>query len=468
MRDTIEGDNAPAHLPHSVEAEQALLGAILLSGDALDRVAGFLESQHFYDPLHARIYEAVRATTAAGRLADIRTLAPQFSAEMPLTDTLTVPQYLGRLAANATTIVNAREYGRAIYDLAKRRELYALGQQMMAAALDASEATPDALIERTEAALYRIAEKGSGERSTVTLAEAGSAVIEMANAAYQRGGGLAGLSTGFSALDDLLGGMEPGTFIVLGGRPSMGKSALAFAIGYNVAAAGVPVGVYSLEMTNQQVAMRFVGRDAGVDVADIRKGTFAAADMAKLIKANQRFNSIPMYIEDTGGLSLARLVTRARRLKRQKNIGLLIVDHMHLMAEVKGADRFASLTAISAGLKALAKELGLPIIVLSQLNRNLESRDDKRPQLSDLRESGSIEQDADVVLFVHREEYYLERQQPGPDDARYAEWSARYRASRGRAEVIQAKHRNGIVGRAELSFDAKTVSFSDLDIGGRP
>ena len=472
-------------VPHNLEAEQALLGAILINNEAHDRVSSFLEPGHFYDPLHQQIYETAATLIGAGKQATPITLKTFFANTEATQDGLTVPQYLGRLAANATTIINARDYGRTIYDLATRRQLIIVGEEMVNVAYDSPvDFPPKQQIEEAEMKLFALAETGKYGQGFATFSSALATAIEMANSAYQRDGGLSGIATALRALDSKLGGLQASDLLILAGRPSMGKTALATNLAFNIARArarslqqrpelapddishdGAVVGFFSLEMSAEQLATRIISEQAGIPSEKIRRGLINEVEFKRLVDTSREMANLPLFIDQTGGISIAQLAARARRLKRQHGLGLIVVDYLQLLS---GSSRRASegrvqeVSEITTGLKALAKELNAPILALSQLSRAVENREDKRPQLADLRESGSIEQDADVVMFVFREEYYVERTKPAEGTAEFNDWMAKMQAVSGRAEVIIGKQRHGPVGTVNLQFDANVTRFSDL------
>src|SRR5215211_5651358 len=407
--------------PHNIEAEQALLGAILVNNEAFYRVSDFLEAAHFFEPIHQRIYELAASLIRAGKVANPVTLKTFLPADVDIAG-LTVSQYLARLAAEATTVINAEDYGRTIYDLAIRRDLIGIGEDMVNVAYDAPvESSPRDQIEEAERRLYELAETGRYDGGFQRFSDALTTAIDVAAAAYKRDGKLSGIATGLADLDRQMGGLQPSDLVILAGRPGMGKTALATNIAFNIAQAyegekqpdgtiktvnGGIVGFFSLEMSAEQLATRIIAEQSGVPSYKIRRGDMREDDFYKITEAARAMQSIPFYIDQTGGISIAQLAARARRLKRQRGLDMLVVDYLQLLsgASKKGENRVQELTEITTGLKALAKELAVPILGLSQLSRQVESRDDKRPLLFDVRESGSIEQDADVVLFVLREE----------------------------------------------------------------
>ena len=464
--------------PHNLEAEQALLGAILINNDAFDRVSDFLRSEHFVEEIHRRIYEIAGSLIRAGKLATPITLKT-FLGEHDLGG-ITVPQYLARLASEATTIINAYDYGRSVYDLAMRRELIAIGEDMVNVAYDSPvDSNPREQIEEAERRLYQAAETGRYDGGFQRFSDALKTAVDMAARAYEREGSLSGVATGLLDLDRYMGGLQRSDLVILAGRPGMGKTALATNIAFNIAKAYQPrtlpdgaieaanggiVGFFSLEMSAEQLATRIIAEQSGVASYKIRRGDITEPDFHRVADAVREMQSIPFYIDQTGGVSIAQLSARARRLKRQKGLDMLVVDYLQLLTASKNRSdsRVQELTEITTGLKALAKELNIPILACSQLSRQVEQRDDKRPQLSDLRESGSIEQDADVVLFVFREEYYLKNKEPRPGTEEHINWMAQMESAHGRAEVIIGKQRHGPTGAVELQFDAEVTRFSAL------
>ncbi|PTM43214.1 replicative DNA helicase [Bosea sp. 124] len=463
--------------PHNIEAEQALLGAILVNNDAFYRVSDFLLPDHFFEPIHQRVFELTSSLIRAGKIATPITLKT-FVGEMDLGG-ITASQYLARLAAEATTVINAGDYGRTVYDLAVRRLLIGVGEDLVNVAYDAPvEMAPREQIEEAERKLYELAEKGRYEGGFQKFDGALYTAIEMAANAYQRAGGLSGLSTGLRDLDHRMGGLQHSDLIVLAGRPAMGKTSLATNIAFNIAKAwrgerqtdgtiktvdGGIVAFFSLEMSADQLATRIVAEQSGISSYKIRQGRITEADFAKLTDVAAQIEKLPLYIDQTGGISIAQLVARARRLKRQKGLDVLFIDYLQLLSgsSKNNQNRVQELTEITTSLKALAKELAVPIVALSQLSRQVESRDDKRPQLSDLRESGSIEQDADVVMFVYRDEYYLKGKEPRPNTPEHATWLNEMELAHGVAELIIGKQRHGPTGAIALQFDAEVTRFSD-------
>ncbi len=476
----IAAANEPVRIaPHNAEAERQLLGAILINNETYYRVSDFLEPVHFFVEPHREIYEKTGQLIRAGKIASPITLKTFFPPEHRIAD-LTAAQYLLRLAADAASIINAEDYGRAIYDLAIRRNLIRIGEDMVNIAYDAPiDMPPLQQIDDAERRLFELAERGRSEAGFISFGDALVQTIEMAHAAYQREGRLSGISTGLRDLDDLMGGLQPSDLIVLAGRPAMGKTSLATNIAYNIAEAyqaeeqpdgtlktvnGGVVGFFSLEMSAEQLATRIISEQTEISSSKIRRGDINELEFEKLVAASQTMQAVPLHVDQTGGISIGQLVARARRLKRQRGLDVLIVDYIQLLtgSTKTSGNRVQEITEITTGLKALAKELNVPIIALSQLSRQVESRDDKRPILSDLRESGSIEQDADVVMFVFREEYYLSKTMPDQDSPEFIAWQDKLERVKGKAEVIIAKQRHGPTGTVNLHFQGEFTRFSNL------
>ena len=466
--------------PHNIEAEQALLGAILINNDAFYRVSDFLESRHFFLRLHQEIFETCGSLIRMGKVANPVTLKTFVSESETDLGGMTVPQYLARLAAEATTIINAHDYGRTVYDLSIRRNLIEVGTDMVNVAFDAPvDFAPRAQIEDAERRLYELAESGRYDGGFQKFSQALTVAVDMAARAFQRDGKLSGIATGLRDLDVKMGGLQPSDLVIVAGRPGMGKTALGTNIAYNVAKAhraelqadgtmksvnGGVVGFFSCEMSAEQLATRILSEQTSIASSTIRRGGITEADFEKIRDYSIELQSLPLYVDETGGLSISQLTARARRLKRQKGLDLLVIDYIQLLqgSNKRTDNRVQEVTEITTALKALAKELNIPIIALSQLSRQVENRDDKRPQLSDLRESGSIEQDADVVMFVFREEYYLANKEPRPGTPEYEKWQLDMSLVHGKAEIIIGKQRHGPTGTVELHFEGQFTRFSDL------
>ncbi|MRU14178.1 replicative DNA helicase [Roseovarius sp. A21] len=467
----------PETMPHSIEAEQQLLGALLTNNDVYDRVASIIKPHHFYDPVHERIYETAVARIAKGNLASPVTLKAFLEDDEGLKE-LGGPAYLARLAGAAISAFAVRDYAQMIHDMAVRRELIALGQEIAGKAIRADvDSEPKDQIVEAEQKLYKLSEQGQSESGFQSFLRAVTDAVNVANAAYQRDGGLAGVSTGLMDMDKKLGGLHKSDLLILAGRPSMGKTSLATNIAFNVAKAyrkgtlpdgtegavdGGVVGFYSLEMSAEQLAGRVLAEASEISSHKIRQGDMDESEFRRFVEAAKDLESCPLFIDDTPALPIAQLAARARRLKRTHGLDLLIVDYLQLIRGTSD-NRVQEIAEISMGLKAIAKELNIPVIALSQLSRQVESRDDKRPQLSDLRESGSIEQDADVVMFVFREEYYVEREKPSDEKLEeMAAWQERMSRLHGKAEVIIGKQRHGPIGTVELAFESQFTRFGNL------
>lgn len=466
-------------MPHSIEAEQQLLGAILTDNDVYDRIAAIVAPRHFYDPVHARIFEIAAARIAKNTLASPVTIRAFMEDDAGLQE-LGGPAYLQRLAASAVSTFAVRDYALMVYEMAVRRDLIGLGRDIADRATHlAVESNPKDQIVEAEQALYRLAEQGQTDSGFQSFLTAVTDAVNVANAAYQRDGGLAGVSTGLIDMDRKLGGLHRSDLLILAGRPSMGKTSLATNIAFNIAKAfrrgetpdgstgtidGGVVGFFSLEMSAEQLAARILSEAAQVPSEQIRRGDMSEAEFRNFVEAAKALEACPLFIDDTPALPISQLAARARRLKRTHGLDVLIVDYLQLVRPASAKDsRVNEVSEITQGLKAIAKELDIPVIALSQLSRQVEAREDKRPQLSDLRESGSIEQDADVVMFVFREEYYKEREKPGEHELeKMAAWQDEMARLHGKAEVIIGKQRHGPIGTVELSFEGRFTRFGNL------
>ncbi len=466
-------------IPVSLDSEQAILGAVLFDNEIFFRAAAFLKGEHFHDPVHQLIFEACGELINSGRLASPVALDTYLASSSGYIEA-GGKKYLEQLAANVPSTTGAVDYAKIVFDLSVCRGLMSIGSEMVDRAKTSSlEDHPSRQLEDAEQLLYKLAETGKYGGGFKTFRSAITEAIELANAAVKRDGGLAGVATELRDLDRMLGGMHPSDLLILAGRPSMGKTALATNIAVNAAqkfraekqpdgsmktVEGAVVGLFSLEMASEQIATRIISEFARVPSERIRRGDVDQEEFDRIYHAARELEKLPLYIDDTGGISIAQLAARARRLKRQHGLGLLVVDYLQLLTGSgrRNDGRVQEITEISQGLKALAKELNVPILALSQLSRQVESRDDKRPQLSDLRESGSIEQDADVVLFVYREKYYLSRSEPREGTEDHAKWMARLDDVGDTAEVIIGKQRHGPIGKVDLHFEAKFTKFSNL------
>ncbi len=469
-------------LPHNLEAEQALLGALMFDNAVFERLSDRLRGSHFYEPFHQRLYDAIEDHIRQGLLAEPTILMERFKQD-PAFAEFGGLRYLADLMDRAPPGANAPDYARVVYDLALRRDLIRIGGDIIKEAPD-PETPAIEQIEQAELTLYSLAETGAPSSGFVSFSTALAGAVQMAGEAYQRDGKLAGLATHLDDLDQKLGGLYPSDLLILAGRPSMGKTALATNIAFNVArnyrweptpdgrktASGGVVAFFSLEMSAEQLAMRILADASGVSSDRLRKGEIDASDFGKVRDAAIEIGESPLYIDATGGLAISKLAARARRLKRaEQGLDLIIVDYLQLITVGEGngqKNRVQEVSEITGGLKALAKELNVPIIALSQLSRQVENREDKRPQLSDLRESGSIEQDADCVMFVYRESYYKERLEPKEGTEEHMKWQEEMDELKGMAEVVIGKQRHGPIGIVKLSFDSDTTKFGNLARSG--
>jgi len=477
-----DSGGAPERVPPTnVEAEQALLAAILGNNKAYEKVADFLQAKHFADPAHGRIFAACGTLIDRGQVANAVTLKNVFERDGDLED-VGGHQYLADLQAAHYAVINVEHYARTIHDLHLRRELIDLGETIVNDAYEVSlESDAHTQIESAEHKLFTLSETGQSEGDFKSFNTALVAAIEQAEAAHRREGQMAGVATGLVDLDEMLGGLHHSDLIVLAGRPGMGKTALATNMGFNAATkfletqggSGAAVGFFSLEMSAEQLATRILSEQSNVPSENIRRGKLSAEDFEEVVRASNELSKLPFFIDDTPAISVGQVRTRARRLKRRQNLGLLIVDYIQLMRPTAGTSpesRVQEISDITRGLKIIAKELNIPVLALSQLSRAVEQREDKRPQLADLRESGTIEQDADVVTFVFREQYYLEKAEPTQraDESedkfhdRHAKWQERMERVYNTAEAIIAKQRHGPTGKVRLSFEGATTKFGNL------
>ena len=467
--------------PHNDEVEQALLGALLVNNKSLEKVSEYLRPEHFYNAVHGKIYDAICKFIERGQDASPITLKSYFEKEQDLSH-VGGGQYLADLAAHVVSVVNVEDYGRTVYELHLLRALIALGEDVVNEAYDPNvDSGASQQIEQAEKRLYDLATAGDYRGGFVSFGNTLVRAISQAEAAYQREGLITGVTTGLVDIDKKLGGLQKSDLLILAGRPSMGKSALAANIAFNAARTymnsggkeGAVAGFFSLEMSSEQLATRVLADLTGIPSDKIRRGELKDTDFAKFVEATNEMSRVPLFFDDTPALTIGAIRTRARRLQRQHNLGLLVIDYLQLVqGSGRGSEqnRVLEVSEITRGLKALAKDLNIPIIALSQLSRAVENRENKRPQLSDLRESGSIEQDADVVMFVYREEYYLEREQPAqkPEETgdkfaqRHDDWLKRMEQSHNIAECIIAKQRHGPIGTVKLMFEGEFTRFSDL------
>ncbi len=476
VADTSNDDITFRQPPHSMEAEQSLLGAILVNNDAMHHLNTSLTGEHFYAPVHQRIFAAIQSFFDKGLIANPITLKHHFDQDDALKEQ-GGGQYLAKLAAAATGVINVHDYSQIVYDHAQKRALIAIGEDVVNIAFKSDLDLPATeQIEHAEQKLFNLASEGSSEKSFRHLRSSMVEAINRIDHAYRNSDKVIGVPTKLTDLDKILGGLHKSDLIILAGRPSMGKTALATSIAHYASEAfhemelqnpgekPKSVGFFSLEMSAEQLASRILAGATGLGSSKLRKGELTQDEFGILVKESNKLSQLPFHIDDTPALSISALRARARRLKRVHNLGLLVIDYLQLVrgSSSKQDNRVQEVSEITQGLKAIAKELDIPVIALSQLSRAVEQREDKRPQLSDLRESGSIEQDADIVMFVFREEYYVMRQMPREDSPKFPEWQAEMEKIHGVAEVIIAKHRNGPVGNVALSFQSDITRFADL------
>ena len=455
-------------LPNNIEAEQAVIGSILVSNEIFDEINLILSSNNFYDPIHQKIFSAIENLIFRGMLANPITLKSYFEDEK---DDLNVPDYLVKVTKFSTSIRQAVEYSKIIYDMFVRRELIKISENTIdTAKLNDLSTTGQDIIEDSEKLLYELAEKGSSHSSLISFDKALRQTIDMASAAYKNEEGIVGVPTGLRDLDDRLGGLHKSDLIIIAGRPGMGKTALATNIAFNAAQKlqdsgkeKASVAFFSLEMSSEQLSTRILAEQSKIKSNDIRRGRISDEQFDRFLETSKNISELPLYIDETPALTIAAMSNRARRIKRLYGLDLIIVDYIQLMrGSLNYKDgRVQEVSEITQGLKAIAKELSIPVVALSQLSRQVEQRDNKKPQLSDLRESGSIEQDADVVMFVYRESYYLENKEPKPATVEHAEWQAKMNEVSNLAELIIGKQRHGPTGNVFLEFEAMFTKFKD-------
>ena len=455
-------------LPNNIEAEQAVIGSILVSNEIFDEINLILTSNNFYDPMHQKIFSAIENLIFRGMLANPITLKNYFEDEK---DDLNVPDYLVKVTKFSTSIRQATEYSKIIYDMFVRRELIKISEQTIdTAKLNDLRTSGQSIIENSEKLLYELAEKGSSYSSLMSFDKALRQTIDMASAAYKNEQGIVGVPTGLRDLDDRLGGLHKSDLIIIAGRPGMGKTALATNIAFNAAQKlqesgkeKASIAFFSLEMSSEQLSTRILAEQSKIKSNDIRRGRISDEQFDRFLETSKNISELPLYIDETPALTIAAMSNRARRIKRLYGLDLIIVDYIQLMrGNLNYKDgRVQEVSEITQGLKAIAKELSIPVVALSQLSRQVEQRDNKKPQLSDLRESGSIEQDADVVMFVYRESYYLENKEPKPATVEHAEWQAKMNEVSNLAELIIGKQRHGPTGNIFLEFEAMFTKFKD-------
>ncbi len=459
--------NEANELPNNIEAEQSVIGSILVSNEIFDEINMIITSKNFYDPMHQKIFSAIEKLIYSGMLANPITLKNYFEKEK---DEINVPDYLIKITKFSTAKRQTTEYSKLIYDLFVKRELIKISENIIdTAKLNDLDHDGQSIIENFEKSLFDLAEKGSFSSSLVKFDEAMRMTIEMASNAYKNDEGIVGVPTGLTDLDDRLGGLHKSDLLIIAGRPSMGKTALATNIAFNAAkkiqedGRKSTIAFFSLEMSSEQLSTRILAEQSRIKSNDIRRGRISEEQFDKFIETSKNISELPLYIDETPAISIAALSNRARRIKRLYGLDMVVVDYIQLMRASNFREgRVQEISEITQGLKALAKELSVPVLALSQLSRAVESRDIKKPQLSDLRESGSIEQDADVVMFVYREAYYLEKLEPRPATVEHADWQSKMNEISNLAEILIGKQRHGPTGNIMLEFEAMFTKFKDI------
>ena len=465
----ISNSNLNKKQPSNLEAEQALLGSILVNNDIIDEISNIINPTSFYDPAHTKIYEVIETLNNKGMIANPITLKNFFEKDNMLNE-VGGTEYLVKLTRFSGSTKQASDYAKVIHEMYLRRELVLISDNLSSETLNSKEQSAEKIIEGTEKSLFDLAERGSFSQSFLKFNQALDQTIEMATLAMKNDKGIVGVPTGLKDLDEKLGGLHKSDLIILAGRPSMGKTALATNIAYHAAQNIMKsekkssVAFFSLEMSSEQLSTRILSEQARIRSDDIRRGKVTEEEISRYIETSRNIYNLPLFIDETPAITIATLSNRARRIKRLFGVSLIVVDYIQLMRanSNKNEGRVQEISEITQGLKALAKELGVPILALSQLSRAVEQRDDKQPQLADLRESGSIEQDADVVMFVYREEYYLERKQPKLGSIEHAEWQSKMNDVNGLADIILGKQRHGPTGTVKVEFEGIYTKFKDL------
>ncbi len=464
-------NNVNKKQPSNLEAEQALLGSILVNNDIIDEIANIVNSTTFYDPAHTKIYEVIETLNNKGMIANPITLKNFFEKDNMLNE-VGGTEYLVKLTRFSSSTKQAIDYAKVIHEMHLRRELVLISDNLSNETLNSKEVSAEKIIETTEKSLFDLAERGSFSQSFLKFNQALDQTIEMATMAMKSDRGIVGVPTGLSDLDSKLGGLHKSDLVILAGRPSMGKTALATNIAYHAAQTILSrqekssVAFFSLEMSSEQLSTRILSEQARIKSDNIRKGQVTEEEINRYIETSRNIYNLPLFIDETPAITIATLSNRARRIKRLFGLNLIVVDYIQLMragSNSRNDGRVQEISEITQGLKALAKELSVPVLALSQLSRAVEQRDDKQPQLADLRESGSIEQDADVVMFVYREAYYLERKQPKLGSIEHAEWQSKMNDVNGLADIILGKQRHGPTGIVKVEFEGIYTKFKDLN-----
>jgi len=467
-------NNKEAKLPSNIEAEQALLGSVLVNNDIIDEVSNIITVKDFYDPLHSKIYSLIENLHNKGMIANPITLKNSFEKDESLSE-IGGTEYLVKLTRFSSSVKQSIDYAKIIHEKFVRRELVQISEKLSDDSVDEStEKTGEKIIQDTEKLLFDLAERGTFSQSFLKFNQALDQTIEMATNAMKNDQGIVGVPTGLDDLDERLGGLHKSDLVIIAGRPSMGKTALATNIAYYAAKKILDSGkkssiaFFSLEMSSEQLSTRILSEQSRIKSNDIRRGKVSEEEFNRLIESSRNIHELPLYIDETPAITISTLSNRARRIKRLFGLDLIVVDYIQLMTT--GSKRFdgrvQEISEITQGLKALAKELGVPVLALSQLSRAVEQRDDKKPQLADLRESGSIEQDADVVMFVFREEYYLERKEPKLGTIEHGEWQAKMNEILGTADIIIGKQRHGPTGNVKVEFEGIYTKFKNASKTG--
>ncbi len=462
--------SAEKKLPSNIEAEQSLIGSILVNNDIIDEISNITESKEFFDPVHKRIYEIIEQLNSKGMIANPITLKNFFDSQKNL-DEVGGVEYLIKLTRFSSSVKQAIDYAKIIHETFVKRQLILISDEISSSSIDENiEKNSDSIIEDAEKSLFDLAERGKFSQSFIKFNVALDQTIEMATLAMKNERGIVGVPTGLTDLDEKLGGLHKSDLVIIAGRPSMGKTALATNIAYNAAkniqenSEKSSVAFFSLEMSSEQLSTRILSEQTRIKSNDIRRGKVTEEELNRYIETSRNIYELPLYIDETPAITISTLSNRARRIKRLFGLNLIVVDYIQLMrtSSKKNDGRVQEISEITQGLKAIAKELSVPVLALSQLSRAVEQRDDKLPQLSDLRESGSIEQDADVVMFVYREEYYLEKKQPKLGSIEHAEWQSKMSEINGLADIIIGKQRHGPTGNVNVEFEGMYTKFKDL------
>ena len=466
-------ENSEKQLPCNIEAEQAVIASILVSNDIYDEISSILDPQKFFDPIHVKLYETIETLISKGLLANPITLKNHFENNEGLKE-LGGQEYLIKITKFSTSVKQAIDYANIVQEMHVRRELIKISQSVLDEVSTNSDVgtSGETIIQNTEKSLFDLAERGHFNQSFMKFDSALKQTIDMAKSAYQNEEGLVGVPTGLTDLDSRLGGLHKQDLVIIAGRPSMGKTALATNIAFHAAKniekkiSKSTVAFFSLEMSSEQLSTRILSEQSRIRSNDIRRGKVSEKEFEQFIETSKNISELPLYIDETPAITIAAISNRSRRIKRLFGLELIVVDYIQLMKSSgkKEYNRVQEISEITQGLKALAKELNVPVLALSQLSRAVEQRDDKKPQLADLRESGSIEQDADIVMFVFRESYYLQNKEPTVGSIEHAEWQTKMNEISHLADIMISKQRHGPTGNVKVEFEAMYTKFKDLEI----